>query len=66
MLINKTVLFASEAASVLSCSTYHIYNMIHTGTLPAYKDEGCRTWHIPEQGIKNYIEARLSQASQHK
>ena len=60
MLINKTILYVSEATSVLGCSTYRIYFLIHTGILPAYKDEGGKTWHIPEQSIKDYVATHLN------
>ncbi len=33
MFINKTVLFVSEAACVLGCSSRQVYHLIHTGHL---------------------------------
>ena len=66
MHINKVTLFASEAASLLGCSTQQIYKLIHIGSLPAYKDADCRAWHIPEQSIKDYIDSRMSIDSHHK
>ena len=59
MLINKTVLYASEAACILGCSVMQIYCLIHEGKLHAYKDEGCRAWHIPEESIMAYISSRM-------
>lgn len=55
MLINKAVLYVSEAACVLGCSAHYIYHLIHTGKLAAYKEEGGRAWKIPEASIMNYI-----------
>lgn len=60
MLINKTVLYVSEAAALLGCSSQYIYHLIHTGKLAAYKDEGARAWKIPEEAIKQYITDRLN------
>lgn len=37
MIINKTVLFVSEAACVLGCSSHQIYQLIHAGKLKAYR-----------------------------
>ena len=59
MLINKTVLFVSEAACVLGCSSRQIYHLIHTGQLRAYKDEGAWAWKIPEEAIMSYIATRI-------
>ena len=59
MLISKTVLFVSETACVLGCSSYQIYRLIHEGKLPAYKDEGARAWKIPETSIQAYIQTRM-------
>ena len=55
MLINKTVLLASEAASVLNYSTQTIYKLIHTGKLEAFKEKGHKVWRIPEKSIEDYI-----------
>lgn len=60
MLINKNVLYVSEAAALLGCSSQYIYHLIHTGKLAAYKDEGTRAWKIPEEAIKQYITDRLN------
>lgn len=59
MLINKSVLFVSEAACVLGCSSYQVYRMIHEGRLAAYKDDGARAWKIPEEAIQAYIHSRM-------
>lgn len=56
MLINKSVVFVSEAACVLGCSSYQVYRMIHEGRLAAYKDDGARAWKIPEESIQSYIQ----------
>ena len=61
MLINKTVLFASEAAAVLGYSTHTIYQLIHQGKLPAFREEGHKAWRIPESSIKAYVDACLKQ-----
>ena len=59
MTITKCVLFVSEAATMLGCSSQTIYHLIHTNQLEAYKDEGHNTWRIPEAAIHNYITTRL-------
>lgn len=59
MIINKTVLFVSEAACVLGCSSHQIYQLIHAGQLKAYKDDGARAWKIPERSIEQYIYSRM-------
>ena len=59
MQIEKKVLFVSEAAALLGCSAYQIYQLIHKRQLQAYKDEGARAWKIPEEAIQHYINARL-------
>ncbi len=59
MLINKAVLFVSEAACVLNCSSHKIYDLIHRKKLPAYKIPGHKRWNIPEQSIQNYIDAQV-------
>ena len=51
VLINKTVLFVSEAACVLGCSSRQIYHLIHTGQLRAYKDEGAWAWKIRKKPL---------------
>lgn len=56
--ITKEVIFASEAATLLCMSTQRIYKLIHTGILPAYKDEDSRTWKIPVSSLENYIKNR--------
>jgi len=61
MLVNKTVLYASEVASLLGYSTHTVYRLIHCGKIPAYKEEGCRAWHIPESSVLAYIDSRLKQ-----
>lgn len=61
VLINKSVLFVSEAACLLGCSSYQVYRMIHEGMLPAYKDEGARAWKIPESSIQAYIQTQMEQ-----
>jgi excisionase family DNA binding protein len=58
MLIDKKLLHVSDAASLLSCSSKVIYELIHENKLPAYKTG--RAWKIPEESIKNYIACRLS------
>lgn len=59
MQINKRVLYVAEAACVLCCSTYQIYNLIHKNELNAYKDENSNAWKIPEESIHAYVEKRM-------
>lgn len=57
MLINKSVFHVSDAASLLSCSSQVIYELIHMGKLSAYKDG--KAWKIPEKSISDYINTRI-------
>lgn len=59
MQINKRVLYVSEAASLLCCSAYQIYKLIHENKQSAYKDEGSNAWKIPEESIHAYVEKRM-------
>lgn len=59
MLINKAVFYVSETACLLNCSAHYVYKLIHTGQIPAYKDDGCKAWKIPESSIQNYINSRI-------
>ena len=47
MTITKCVFYVSEAATLLNCAPYQIYRLIHTGQLPAYKNENGKAWHNP-------------------
>ena len=60
MKIEKNIMTVSEAACILSCSTYVIYRLIHANALKAYKDAEGRPWRIPESSIKDYVTARIS------
>lgn len=60
MNIEKNILTVSEAACVLSCSTYNVYRLIHTKSLRAFKDAEGRPWRIPESSIKDYVATRMS------
>lgn len=55
MLINKYVLYAAEAASLLNCPVHVIYDLIRTHKLRAYKNPGGRAWHIPADAIQEYV-----------
>ena len=59
MTITKTVFYVSEAATLLNCAPYCIYQLIRSGQLKAYKNPGGRAWLIPEQSIRDYIESRI-------
>ena len=63
MTITKCVFYVSEAATLLNCAPYQIYRLIHTGQLPAYKNENGKAWHIPEQSIRDYIHAQIGASS---
>ena len=54
MLINKTVFYVAEAASLLSLSSQKIYSLIYSGELGAYKISGQRRWNIPEEAIQDF------------
>ena len=59
MLINKTALHVAEVACLLGCSSYTVYKLIYSGQLKAYKMEGQKAWHIPEEAIQDYKTACL-------
>ena len=61
MVINKMVFYASEAAAMLGYSTHTVYQLIHTGQLQAFRDEGRKTWRIPESSIMAYLNTRMAQ-----
>ena len=66
MIINKLVFYASEAAAMLGYSTHTVYHLIHTGQLQAFRDEGRKTWRIPESSIIAYLNARTAQQDEIK
>ena len=55
ILVSKSVLFTSEAATLLSLSVQRVYGLIHSCKLPAYKEKDCRAWKIPAESVTNYI-----------
>ena len=66
VIINKLVFYASEAAAMLGYSTHTVYYLIHTGQLQAFRDEGRKTWRIPESSIIAYLNARTAQQDEIK
>ena len=50
MVINKSILYVSDVASLLGCSAQVIYHLIHSGILPAYKES--KSWRIPENQLQ--------------
>ena len=61
MMINKVVFFASEAAALLGYSTHTVYHLIHSGQLPAFREDGHKTWRIPESSIQAFLDSRMEQ-----
>ncbi|MDY4416691.1 helix-turn-helix domain-containing protein [Selenomonas sp.] len=61
ILVSKSVLFTSEAATLLSLSVQRVYGLIHSGKLPAYKEKDCRAWKIPAESVTNYIQMQLKE-----
>ena len=59
MLIEKKVFFASEVASMLGCSTYKVYELLHSGELKGFRDCEGGTWYIPAESIEEYIARRM-------
>ena len=59
--VNKSVIFASEAATLLCMSVQRVYDLIHTGKLPAYKEKDSRAWKIPAESIANYIQQQMKE-----
>ena len=55
MNFEKKLLFVSDAASMLSCSSSRVYDLLRSGEL-----KGCRvskrgTWRIPEKELDDYL-----------
>ena len=61
MILDKKILNTSEAAYLLGISERGVYQLIHSGKLCAYKDENHYAWHIPEESLKHYMAARLTE-----
>ncbi len=57
--VNKSVIFASEAATLLGMSVQRVYGLIHSGELPAYKEKDSHAWKIPAESIANYIQVQM-------
>lgn len=55
MLMNKKIFYVSEVASILGCSAFLVYNLLHKGLLMGFKYEGSNTWHITEEALQNFI-----------
>lgn len=51
----KAVLYVSEAASILGCSSEKVYGLIHSGKLNAHK-EG-KAWKILAIDLERYIQS---------
>lgn len=66
MLINKAVFYASEVAALLGYSTHTVYQLIHTGQIQAFRDEGRKAWRIPESSIHAYLSARMDNQKHRK
>lgn len=63
--VNKSVIFASEAATLLGMSVQRVYGLIHSGKLPAYKEKDSHAWKIPAESIENYIREQMKEAGIH-
>lgn len=60
MVINKIVLNLQDVQQVLNLSAYSVYKLIHEKKIYAYKDDGGKSWKIPEQSIIDYLSSRKS------
>lgn len=60
MVINKIVLNLQDVQQVLNLSAYSVYKLIHEKKIYAYKDDGGKSWKIPEQSIVDYLSSRKS------
>lgn len=65
MTFEKEIITVQEAAYYLSCSPQKIYELIHIGSLEAYKDEGRagrkgRAWKITAFSLEYYLRLRLN------
>ena len=66
MQIDKKLLFVSDVASILNCSSYKVYGLIHNGELEGFKDANGKVWHIPEAGVQKYINNCMSNFQKQK
>ena len=65
MTFEKEIITVQEAAYYLACSPQKIYELIHIGSLEAYKDEGRagrkgRAWKITAFSLEYYLRLRLN------
>ena len=66
MQIDKKLLFVSDVASILNCSSHKVYGLIHNGELEGFKDANGKVWHIPEAGVQKYINNCMSNFQKQK
>lgn len=60
MLIDKKILFVSDVASQLSCSSYKIYDMLHNGELKGFRSGKKGTWHILPEELDKYLTKKMN------
>jgi len=63
MMLDKKLLTAGEAANVLGCPVYMVYDFLHRGLLVGFKYETSKAWRIPEDSVQNFISQRVYNAS---
>lgn len=71
MTFEKEIITVQEAAYYLSCSPQKIYELIHMGSLEAYKDEGRggrkgRAWKITAFSLEWYLRSCLNKNDSQK
>ena len=71
MTFEKDILTVTEASYYLACSPQKIYDLIHMGSLEAYKDEGRagrrgRAWKITAFSVEYYLRSRLNKCGSQK
>lgn len=59
MLIEKPILTVEETSYFLGISCQMVYQLIRSGKLEAYKDEGYRRWRIIADSVLRYQEKML-------
>ena len=65
MTFEKEIITVQEAAYYLACSPQKIYELIHMGSLEAYKDEGRggrkgRSWKVTAFSLEYYLRSCLN------
>ena len=59
--LQPKLLFVSEVASMLRCSSYKVYELLHSGRLKGYQTTENGTWLIPVESVEALIRESMEQ-----